>query len=123
MTRKDNMPHVNHEDLYQVACDNFPYALDPTSITQGDYASDDGYIEYGEEFTFTAGKLFNEEIMAGGWIELRQDSGDDEPTISAIFSLSRNGDWQNGRILPETMAVQGQYDLASKTWELWIDHF
>lgn len=86
------MPHVNHEELYQVACDNFPYELDTTGCTQGDYASEYNSIEYSEEYTFTAGKLFNEEIVAGGWIEIRQDSGDDEPTISAFFGLSRNGD-------------------------------
>jgi hypothetical protein len=61
--------------------------------------------------------------VAGGWIEIRQDRGDDKPTISAFFGLSRNGDWQNGRILPETVAVQGQYDIEAKTWELWIDQF
>lgn len=116
------MPHVNLEDLYQVARDSFPYALDPTGYTQGDYESDDGFIEYGEEFTFTAGQLFNEKLVAGGWIEVRQDAPDDEPFVTGIFALSRNGDWENGRILPETVAVQGHFDIEAKKWELWIDH-
>jgi hypothetical protein len=43
------MTDVNHEEIYQVALEKFPYDLDPTGYTQGDYESDDDFIEYGEE--------------------------------------------------------------------------
>lgn len=117
------MSNVNLENLFEVALENFPYELEATSITLGDYEGDNGFVEYAEEHTFTAGKMLDEEIIAGGWIELRQDSPDEEPYISAFFGLSRSGDWEAGRILPETVAVQGNYDLATKTWELWIDQY
>ncbi len=117
------MTHVTLENLYQEALKHFPYELDFTSCTQGDFEPHQGCIEYSEEYTFTAGKLFDEKIVAGGCIELRRDSGDDAPTITGFFGLSRAGDWENGQLLPETVAVQGSYNLTTKTWELWIDRF
>lgn len=116
------MSHVNLTKLYQEAVTRFPYLLEATSISQGDLRLSDGFVEYGAEYTFTAGQLLTEQITAGGWIELHQMSPTEEMSIRAIFSLARAGDWQNGRILPETMAVQGYYDLKTKSWELAIDY-
>jgi hypothetical protein len=109
------------ETLFQEAVDTFPYPLETTSITQGDLETQNDSIEYGEEFTFPAGKLLDDELTAGGWIELRHE--DAETTISAFFGVARNGDWDKGRILPETMAIQGHYDPETKTWELYLDHY
>ena len=91
--------------------------------TQGDLESlqDGTEQEYGEEFTFTAGTLLNEQIVAGGWVELRKD--DEEIILSAFFGLTRNGDWQHGQILGEYEAVQGWYDLDTKTWTLEIGQY
>lgn len=119
------MPTTDLQDLYDTAIDHFPYPdLTTTGCTQGDLEdpSDDS-IEYSAEYTFTAGQLLGEPIEGGGWIEIRRDTPDEEPTISAFFGLSRAGDWQNGRILPETVAVQGTFDPDTKTWDLWIDQY
>ena len=97
-----------------------PYDVTSTGITQGDFeADDDDFVEYAEEFTFPVGRLFDEQLIAGGWVELRRD--DDGVTITAFFGVARNGDWKNKRILPEDTAVQGHYDFENKTWEFWID--
>ncbi len=78
-------------------------------------------FEYSEEFIFPAGKLLGDDLMAGGWIELRQDQGDKQPTITPVFGVAREGDWEHGRILAESLAIQGYYDLDSHTWELYLD--
>lgn len=114
------------EQLFEQATDNFPYpSLQPTSITMGELPEtfNDGQFEYSEEFTFEAGKLLEDELTAGGWIELHQDQGDEQPTLSAFFGVARNGDWEQGRILPETLAIQGYYNLDSQTWEFDLDTF
>lgn len=118
------MPNVTLEDLYQAALEQFPHELEPTSITMGDWSADqDGYLEYSAEFTFTAGQLLDEPLLAGGWIELRQDSPTEDPSITAFFGVARHGDWKNGSILAPDSALQGQYDLQTRLWELWIDQY
>lgn len=113
------------EDIFEEAVEAIPYpAIYPTSCTQGDFdAEDDEEFEYSAEYTFTAGKLLDEPLEAGGWVELRRDDG--EITISALFSVVRNGDWQDedAKILPEYHGIQGWYDLKEKTWEFEIGSY
>jgi hypothetical protein len=110
------------EHLFDQALTDFPYELNPTSIAQGTLDTDNnGDIEYAEEYIFAAGRLLDEELSAGGWIELRHDHND--TSISAFFGVARNADWKEGRILPEDMAIQGVYNLDSRMWELWIDQY
>ncbi|HMN15226.1 MAG TPA: hypothetical protein PKD55_23145 [Bellilinea sp.] len=110
------------EDLFEQAVEAIPYDLEPTSITMGELEPDStGYVEYSEEFTFKVGQLFDMDLIAGGWVELRQEDG--EVTITAFMGIARDGDWQKGRILPDDSALQGVYDLENETWEFWIDQF
>jgi hypothetical protein len=111
------------EALFAQAIRDFPYPnLQPTYTTQGDLEPDEnGAVEYAEEYEFEAGKLFDEELVGGGWIELRRQ--DRETSITALCGVARNGDWEKGRILPDTIAVQGVYDLQKKQWEFWIDQY
>lgn len=120
------MQNSNHlEALFRQALQSFPYQdLEPTSVSQGDLERDsDDFIEYGEEFTFEVGKLLDESLQAGGWIELRRDTPHEDPTITAFFGIARSGDWERGRILPETTALQGLYDIKRGCWDLWIDQY
>jgi len=110
------------EQLFERAVEAIPYDLTPTSITMGSFQADkDNFVEYSEEFTFPVGRLFDEDLIAGGWVELRRDAG--EVTITAFFGVARNGNWDKGRILPDDTAVQGSYDLEKKKWEFWIDQY
>lgn len=110
------------EDLFERAVAAIPYDLNPTGITMGELEADkDGSIEYSEEFTFTIGQLFDMELVAGGWVELRQEDGD--TTITAFMGIARDGDWEHGRLLPDDTALQGSYDLEQQRWEFWIDRF
>jgi len=114
--------HATLKDLFNQAVEAIPYEVTPTSITMGGFeADDDDFVEYSEEYTFPVGQLFDEELVAGGWIELRHEG--DETTITAFFGVTRDGDWDNKRILPEDTAVQGHYDLENETWEFWIDQY
>ncbi|MCZ7554616.1 MAG: hypothetical protein M5U05_18895 [Anaerolineales bacterium] len=110
------------EDLFEQAVEAIPYDLEPTSITMGELEPDEaGYVEYSEEFTFKVGQLFEMDLMAGGWVELRQEDG--EVTVTAFMGIARDGDWEKGRILPDDTALQGAYDLERKSWEFWIDQY
>lgn len=110
------------EDLRQQATASFPYQLDPTGITQGELEVEpDEDVEYAEEYTFEVGQLVDEQLLAGGWIELRRDEG--EVTITGFFGVARNGDWENGRILPDDTAIQCTYNTDTAEWELWIDKY
>lgn len=116
-------PHPSDEQIFYSAVDRFPYELQPTSITQGTLETDEqGDIEYAEEFVFTAGQLLHEPLIAGGWIELRRDA-ERGLSVTAFFGLARNADWKNGRVLPEHEAIQGEYDITSQTWKLWLGSF
>lgn len=111
------------QELFDEALEAIPYPdLQPTGITQGtlDIEVEDEPVEYSEEHTFTAGKLLEEPLEAGGWVELRRDDG--EVTITAFFGVARHGNWndKDAQVLPECHALQGQYDLDSKSWEFWI---
>ena len=118
------MHDTSLESLFEAAIASFPHSdLEPTSYEQGDFDPDDeGEVEYSKEFTFSAGQLFNEQLMAGGWIDLRRDR-DGEISISGLFAVARNGDWKEGSIFPECVGVQALYDLEQQTWELWIDSY
>lgn len=110
------------ECLFKRAVRDIPYDLEPTSITMGELEPDSaGHVEYSEEFTFKVGQLFDMDLIAGGWVELRRDEG--EVTITAFMGIARDGDWEKGRILPDDAALQGVYDLENQTWEFWIDQF
>jgi hypothetical protein len=111
--------------LFKKALKAFPYPeLKPTGIIQGVMKEDqDGEIEYSAEFTFKAGQLLNEPLVGGGWIELRRDGADGEIFISAFFGAARNGDWEKGRVLPEEIAIQGNYDRDENGWEFWIEPY
>jgi hypothetical protein len=117
----ETMQTISLDSLFYEAVESLPYTdCESTGYTQGDLESlqDGTESEYSEEFTFTAGTLLDEHIIAGGWVELRKD--DDDITISAFFGLSRNGDWEHGRILREYEALQGWYNLETKKWTLEI---
>jgi hypothetical protein len=110
------------ESLFNQAVRAIPYDLEPTSITMGELEPDSrGSVEYSEEFTFEVGQLFDMSLVAGGWVELRQENG--EVYISALMGIARDGDWEKGRILPDDTALQGAYDLEKETWEFWIDQY
>lgn len=111
--------------LWEEAIENFPYQdLQPTGYSDGDYldVEDDEEVGYSEEFTFTVGRLFDQDLVAGGWIDLRRDDSG-EVSISGLFDISRDGDWQEGRILPECTGVLAYYDLKTRTWEMNIDTY
>lgn len=111
------MQTISLGTLFYEAVECIPYKYcESTGYTQGDLESlqEGAESEYSEEFTFTAGTLLDEQIIAGGWVELHKD--DEDITISAFFGLSRNGDWQHGRILGECEVVRGWYDLEARTW-------
>lgn len=115
------MQTISLDNLFYEAVENLPYNdCQSTGYTQGclENLQDGTESEYSEEFTFKAGALLNEDIIAGGWVELRKE--EEDITLSAFFGLSRNGDWEHGRILGEYEAVQGWYDLDTKTWKLEI---
>jgi len=116
-------PTPSLQDIFDEALEAIPYPdLQPTSITQGtlDIEDEDEPVEYSEEHTFTAGTLLDEPLEAGGWVELRREDG--EVYISALFGVARHGNWNDkeAQVLPECHAIQGQYDLDSKSWEFWI---
>jgi len=114
--------HESLEDLFERAVEAIPYDLEPTSIAMGELEPDSaGYVEYSEEFTFKVDQLFDMDLIAGGWVELRQEDG--EVTITAFMGITRDGDWEKGRILPDDTALQGTYDLESQSWEFWIDQY
>lgn len=116
------MSHEILEELFEQAVEAFPYQLDPTSITQGELEAEPGEdFEYAEEFTFGVGQLVDEQLLAGGWIELRRDGG--EIIITGFFGVAHNGDWEHGRILPDDTAVQCTYNTDTAEWELWIDKY
>lgn len=95
------------EDLFEQAVEAIPYDLEPTSVTVGEIEPDSaGYVEYSREFTLKVGQLFDMELIAGGWVELRQEK-DDEIFITAFMGIACNGDWEQGRIMPEDTALQG----------------
>ena len=112
------------ERLWEEAIANFPYKdIETTGCADGDPEfADDEDVDYSEEFIFEIGKLLNEDLIAGGWIELRRYD-DGEVSISGLFAIARNGDWKDGRILQECTGVLGHYDLKAKTWELEIDTY
>jgi hypothetical protein len=75
-----------------------------------------------EEFTFTAGTLLGEPLEAGGWIEMRSDD-DKTLTLTALFIVVRQGDWQTGHILPEGTGIQCDYHIQTQTWTCCIDRY
>lgn len=114
------------QDIFDQALEAIPYPdLQSTGFTQGDIEIEDDEedVEYSEEHTFTAGKLLDEPLEAGGWVELRRENG--EVYISAFFGVAHHGHWndKDAQVLPECHAIQGQYDLDSKSWEFWIDAY
>lgn len=113
------------ETLFEAALSHFPYPdIQPTGCVQGSLEPDElGEVDYSEEFTFTAGKLFDETLEAGGWIDVRQDSEEEAVYITGLFTVARNGDWQEGVIFPECVGVHAAYDQETNEWELWIDAY
>lgn len=112
------------EKLFNQAVEDLPFAdKEWTSVSQGSLTEPyQGEIEYSEEWTFTAGELLNERLVAGGWIELRKDENADI-LINGFFGIARNGDWKEGSILKEYEALQGWYNPVTRTWELQIDTY
>lgn len=110
-----------HETRWEQALQQFPYPdLQSTSHVIGDFSltEPDGYME---EFTFSAGTLLEEALEGGGWIEMRCDDG--RITLTALFTVVRQGDWKNGSIFPEGTGVQCSYDFQTQTWACWIDSY
>ena len=109
------------EDVFLEAIERFTYPnAQPTGYSQGDFdGSDSGEVEYSEEFTFDAGTICDMHIDGGGWIDCRREDG--HTSISGLFTLVREGDWQKGRILPEGEYLQGWYDLEKKVWAFSVD--
>lgn len=111
------------EDLFEQAVEAIPYDLEPTSATMGELEPDStGYVDYSQEFTFKVGQLFDMDLIAGGWVELRQDEGK-LLYIGAFMSIARDGNWETGRILPDDTALLGIYDPEKQSWEFWIDQY
>ncbi len=110
------MHDTSLETLFIEAVERLPFPdLQKTSHAQGSLeTAESGRIEYSEEVTFSAGSLCHLPIEGGGWIDFVQE--DDTVTISALFSLARNGDWQDGRILPESQYICGSYNTERKEW-------
>lgn len=112
------------ENIYETAIEQFPYKLSSTSITQGELESDEkGFIEYSEEFTFDIGQLADKSLIAGGWIDFRRDTPEDELAISGLFVVALEGDFENEKILSDEKALLGYYDIKSQSWELNIDFY
>jgi hypothetical protein len=119
------MNYTQLENLFEEALNHFPYPdLEPTSCTQGELEPDEsGEVDYSEEFTFEVGKLIDQSLIAGGWIDCRRDSEQDEIWISGLFTVARDGDWDKGKIFPESTGINAFYDSEKKEWELIIDSF
>ncbi|MGJ3237390.1 MAG: hypothetical protein ACFE0Q_01665 [Anaerolineae bacterium] len=113
---------LSFEDFFESIVDNFPYKLERTGYTQGDLeiSEPNEDLEYSEEFTFEIGKILDQPLVAGGWIDLRRDSRDSELHVSGFFSIALNGDFENSKILDEYKALQGYYNHDTHTWELEI---
>ena len=111
------------EVLFEEAVEQFPYKdIAPTSIELGSLEADEnGAIDYEQEFVFQVGELLTQPLLAGGWITLRRDDAKSDVWITAYFGVARNGDWEHSRILPDDMAVLGEYDQENGTWSLDID--
>ncbi len=109
------------ENIFLEAIEKFPYPnIQPTGYTQGNFESSNfDTIEYSEEFTFDAGTVCDIPIGGGGWIVcLKQD---ESISITGLFALARESDWQKGCILREGEYLQSWYDLEKKTWSFYID--
>ncbi|MCZ7554568.1 MAG: hypothetical protein M5U05_18655 [Anaerolineales bacterium] len=110
------------ETLFEQAIAAIPYNLEPTGMTMGEIELDEaGNVVYAEEFRFKVGQLFDMDLIAGGWVELRREDG--EILICAFMCIACDGDWENGRILPDDSTYQGVYDLEAQSWNFWIDRF
>jgi hypothetical protein len=111
--------------MFDEAIEAIPYDLTPTSITQGEFEPDEkGFVEYSAEFTFPVGRLFDEELVAGGWVDLRQDDG--EIYISGLFSIARKVT-KNRAAFPSPEAARKLLWLAhrdiAKKWTMPIPHW
>lgn len=115
------MHDTTPENIFLEAIEMFPFPnVQSTGYTQGDLEQlNTEDTEYSEEFTFDAGTLCDMHIEGGGWIDFRKDQ--DTISVSGVFGLAREGDWQKGRILPEGEYLQCWYDLDTKTWTCAID--
>ncbi|MEO1288830.1 MAG: hypothetical protein AAFV93_13775 [Chloroflexota bacterium] len=111
-------------DIFDTALEHFPYDLSPTGCAMGDIEpSDEPFEEFSEEFTFKVGHILDKPVVAGGWIDVRQDFPDEEIYISGFFGIASNGDFADSKILDEGKALLGHYDLEAETWELEIDRY
>lgn len=114
---KDNLT-----DLFYSSIDSFPYDLQPTSAAQGDLENCDGdMLEYAEEFTFEVTRIGDKTLLAGGWIEIRQDSPEDDICVFGHFTIAIGWNFQADRILPDNKALLAEYDLKTGRWSLDID--
>ncbi|KKN21624.1 hypothetical protein LCGC14_0923660 [marine sediment metagenome] len=109
------------ENAWEIAIKAFPYELEFTSIEQGSLERDslEDEIEFSSEYTYEAGQLHNEKLVAGGWIDFRLDNGDNEPSISGLFTVARNGDFQDSdmQIFGECEGINCSYDITTETWD------
>jgi len=118
-TKSQPNPSPDLQALFDEAMDRFPYpdkqttgfshgSLEPTKV---------GTVEYSEEYTFDVGRLFDERLEAGGWIDVRKDNANDELTITGLFTVARNGDFEKSLIFPEGYGVNAYYDPKAKSWQ------
>ena len=117
---KDYMYGTTPKQMFFQAVSNFPYPdMQRTTFTAGSFEPDyEGVVNYCEKHTFYAGKLCHERIEGCGWFLLHVANEVIELTVRAHFA--RNGDWQNGQILPYDERLQGHYDVDARQWTLKI---
>jgi hypothetical protein len=109
------------EQLFEEALDQFPYELMRTGYADGTFEVDGkDLVEYTEEFTFWVGQLLDIDLVAGGWIDVNCEA-DGQPSLSGQFGIALSWDWQNGATLFGDFAINADYDMERKHWELTID--
>jgi hypothetical protein len=111
--------------LYEQALKDFPH---PKLTATGGYTTSEGDIGlvYSEEFLFSPQQLAKElfgKVPKGrleGWtlIDLRMEDG--TVIIQALLDVTKNGDFEHGRLLAEKYNIYGNYSLESGQWTFWI---
>lgn len=120
-------PNPDFEQVFDAAIESFPHKLHRTGYAHGEiesaYRDEGDPLEFSEEFTFDLVKIGDDYLVAGGWIDIRKDSPDDDLQIAGMFTLALNHDFESNRLLSDHKALLAYYDLEQNTWELSIDSY
>jgi hypothetical protein len=107
--------------LWEEALASFPYPdLKTAGWRDGNLEDGDDGAFYEEEFTFDAGKLLQDQLIARGWLEFsREHNG--WLGIVGLFKLYKVDSKES--ILAKHLHVLPRYDITSKTWTIRIAQY